>query len=254
MFKKLLASVGIGAAKVDTRLYNDSVAPGDVIEGEVHIMGGDAVQDIEDIYLKVATQCWREVDDSNIQEEVVMVNYRLLEKLTIKPHEEAVIPFSIQLPYETPLTLGNTPVYIRTGLDIKAAVDPKDIDALEVIPHPLMERTFIALENLGFHLHQANCYFTEHFHGSYPFIQEFELRPTGEYSRSIEELEIIFRLTPHELEILMEIDKRDRGIGGFFQDALDMDERYVRFYLAESDLEATDVEAMIDDILQSHFH
>jgi sporulation-control protein len=254
MFKKLLASVGIGAAKVDTRLHTDSVAPGDEIEGEVYITGGDTTQEIQDIYLKIATQCWREVDDSNFQEEIVMVNYRLLEQLTIKSHEEAVVPFKIQIPYETPLTLGDTPVYIRTGLDIKTAVDPKDLDPLEVIPHPLMERVFIALENLGFQLHKANCHFTEHFHGNYPFIQEFEFRPTGEYIRSIDELEIIFRLTPHELEVLMEIDKRGRGIGGFFQDAFDMDERYLRFYVTESDLEETDVEAMIDDILQSHLH
>lgn len=106
MFKKFLASVGIGAAKVDTRLFNDSVVPGDLLEGEVHIIGGDVAQNIDDIYLKLATEYKRETEDSTYHEECVMVNYRLLERLSIQPKEEFVVPFSLQLPYEMPLSLG----------------------------------------------------------------------------------------------------------------------------------------------------
>jgi sporulation-control protein len=254
MFKKLLASVGIGAAKVDTRLFKDSVIPGEVLEGEVYINGGDVAQDIDDIYLKLATEYKREVNDSTVYEECVMVNYRLLERFTIQAKEEVVVPFSLQLPYEIPLTIGRTPVYIRTGLDIKTAINPRDRDALEVRPHPLMQRVLQGVENLGFHLHKVDCEYTHHFGGTYPFVQEFEFRPRGNYRSHLDELEVIFRLQPNELEVLLEIDKRARGFKGWLQEAFDVDERYVRFFLTQSDLYEVDVEAMIDDIIQSHIH
>ncbi|GAA6616187.1 sporulation protein [Scytonema sp. NUACC26] len=252
MFKKLLASVGIGATKVDTRLFNDSVVPGDLLEGEVHIIGGDVPQNIDDIYLKLATEYKRETEDSTEIEEHIMVNYRLLERLNIQAKEEFIVPFSLQLPYEMPLTLGGTPVYVRTGLDIKTAINPKDRDALEVRPHPLMHRVFEAVEKLGFHLHKVDCEYAHYLGGVYPFVQEFEFRPEGNYRSHLKELEIIFHLSPHELEVLMEIDKRARGFKGWLDEAFDVNERYARFYLTESDLYDMDVETMIDDIIQSH--
>ena len=61
MFKKLLAKVGIGAATVDTRLNQDSFVPGDIIDGEVHITGGDIEQEIKKIHLYIAilNRLWR---------------------------------------------------------------------------------------------------------------------------------------------------------------------------------------------------
>ncbi|WP_066377653.1 MULTISPECIES: sporulation protein [unclassified Anabaena] len=251
MFKNLLASVGIGAAKVDTRLFNNSVIPGEVLEGEVYILGGDVAQNIDDIYLKLATEYEREVDDSTVTEECVLVNYRLSERFTIQPNEEVMIPFSLDLPYEMPLTFGKTPVYIRTGLDIKSAINPRDRDYLEVRPHPLMQRVLQALENLGFQLNEVDCEYTHHFGGTYPFVQELEFRPTGNYRNHLDELEVIFFFKPDELEVLLEIDKRARGWKGWMEEAFDLDERYMRLVVTPSDLEQ-DLEVMIDQMIQSH--
>jgi sporulation-control protein len=253
MFQKLLASMGIGSARVDARLFNASVIPGELLEGEVYIMGGDVAQDIDDIYLKLATQYKREVNDSTIQEECVMANYRLLDRFAIQPREEKIVPFALELPYEIPLTLGSTPVYIRTGLEIKVALNPKDWDSLEVRPHPLQNRVLQAIENLGFHLHKVDCEYNHYFHTPYPFVQEFEFRPTGRYRSYLDELEAIFFLSPDRLEILLEIDKRARGFGGFFQEAFDLDERYARFDVTSFDLDrGRDVEARIDEAIQRH--
>lgn len=254
MFKNLLASVGIGAAKVDTRLSKNSVVPGEILEGEVYIRGGDVAQDIDDIYLKLITEYKREINDSTVYEECVLLNYRLLERFSIQAKEELVVPFSLPLPYEIPLTLGKTKVYIRTGLDIKLAINPRDRDVIEVKPHPLMQRVLQAIENLGFHLHQVECEETQHFGNTYPFVQEFEFRPTGNYRQSLDELEIIFRLKPDELEVFLEIDKRARGLKGWLQEAFDLDERYLRLYVTQSDLDETNVEALIDDIIKSHLN
>ena len=50
-FNKVFASVGIGAAKVDTKLEKDRVMPGEEVRGIVEIRGGNTEQNIDDIYL-----------------------------------------------------------------------------------------------------------------------------------------------------------------------------------------------------------
>ncbi len=256
VFKKLLASVGIGAAKVDTRLYDDSLIPGEMLSGEVHITGGDAFQEIDDIYLYVATEYKREVNDSTVTEKCVLAKYHLSERLNLQPKAAKVIPFWFQLPYQTPLTIGHQPVYLRTGLDISSAIDPTDTDYIHVNPHPLMQQVLDALKNLGFQLHQVDCEYHPHLGSSYPFVQEFEFRPIGKYRGHLDELEVIFSLNSIQLEVFLSLDKRARGFGGFLAEAFDMDEHYDRFQVTSAYLNrpGRDLEAMIDRIIQNHLH
>ena len=65
-FNKVLASVGIGAATVDTKLERDQVVPGEEIKGIVEIRGGNVEQKIDDIYLSVNTQYVKESDDRKV--------------------------------------------------------------------------------------------------------------------------------------------------------------------------------------------
>ena len=55
LFNKVLASVGIGAATVDTKLERDQVDPGEELKGVVEIRGGNTEQRIDDIYLTINT-------------------------------------------------------------------------------------------------------------------------------------------------------------------------------------------------------
>lgn len=235
MFKKLLASVGIGTAQVDTRLFSDSLVPGEMVEGEVHIVGGEIAQEIDEIYIYVITHYERETNDSKVKEECVLLKYRLSERLSLQAKQKQVIPFSFQLPYETPLTMGRQPVYLRTGLDIKNAIDPGDSDFIEVLPHPLMAKVLDAVKQLGFQLFKVDCEYNRYVGRSFPFVQEFEFRPTGEYRSRLEELEVMFFLKEDELEVMMEVDKRARGFLGAFEEAFNLDERYVRFRLSHAD-------------------
>ncbi|EJL43271.1 sporulation-control protein [Brevibacillus agri] len=237
MFKKLLASVGIGAAKVDARLEQESLVPGDLVKGEVHISGGDVAQEIDEIYMYVITHYEREVNDNKVKEECTLVKYRLTERVYLQPKEDKVLPFAFQLPYETPLTMGRQPVYLRTGLDIKNAIDPGDSDFIEVRPHPLMAKVLEAVQSIGFQLYKVDCEYNRHLGRTYPFVQEFEFRPTGAYRSRLEELEVVFYLREGELEVLLELDKRARGFLGAWEEAFNLDERYVRFRLYEADLQ-----------------
>jgi sporulation-control protein len=248
MFKKILASVGIGAAQVDTRLFNAALCPGEMLEGEVKITGGDVEQEIDDIYLKVITEYEREVEDSTVREECILANDRLSEKFTLQAKERKTIPFSLLLPYETPLTIGRQPVYLRTGLDIKTALDPKDRDAIEVLPHPLMQKVLSAIENLGFKLTEVDCEYAPHW-GRYPFVQEFEFKPTGKYRDRLDELEVIFNLSQNELEVLLQLDKKSRGWKGVWDEVRNLDERYVRLRVDEYD---ADLEMMLEDAIENY--
>ncbi|MED4604324.1 sporulation protein, partial [Paenibacillus validus] len=50
-FKKMLASVGIGSAKVDTELDSSQVSVGGAISGVVRVQGGSTEQQVDRIYL-----------------------------------------------------------------------------------------------------------------------------------------------------------------------------------------------------------
>ncbi|QQE75586.1 sporulation protein [Brevibacillus composti] len=254
MFKKLMASVGIGSAKVDARLVEDSLIPGEQVTGEVHIKGGDVTQTIDEIYMYVVTHYERESNDKKVKEEMILAKHRISETFVLNPQEEKVIPFSFQLPFETPLTMGRQPVYLRTGLDIKNAVDPGDSDFIEVNPHPLMAKVLDAIRSLGFQLYKVDCEYNRLLGRTYPFVQEFEFRPTGAYRSRLEELEVVFYLKEGELEVLMELDKRSRGFFGGLQEAFNLDERYARFRVTEADLTrpTSDLASGIDALIRKH--
>lgn len=237
-FKKVLASVGIGAAKVDTYSYTTDTMPGATLKGEVYVIGGDVAQNIEQIYFYVATKYKRESRNSSFHsyEECKLLKHQVTQRFAIKSKEEKIIPVSIEVPCRTPLTLGQQEVYIRTGLDIGMAVNPKDWDYISVQPHPLMKRVLTALELLGFYLYEANCKHNVYLGRNYPFVQELEFRPRGKYQRLLDELEVIFYLEPNLLEMLLKIDRRARNLAGLVEEALDADESYARLYVSSTDL------------------
>lgn len=252
MFKKLLASVGIGAAQVDARLRKDSLLPGEMVEGEVHMKGGDISQDVDEIFMYVITHYERETKDRTVKEDCVLLKHRLSERFTLQPKEEKVIPFAFQLPYETPLTLGRQPVYLRTALDIKNAIDPGDSDFIEVLPHPLMAKVLDAIKEIGFQLYKVDCEYNRRLGRNYPFVQEFEFRPSGKYRSRLDELEAIFFLRERECEVLLQVDKRARGLFGALEEAFELDERYLRFRVSQADLSrsTTDIARSIDTMIE----
>lgn len=253
-FKKLLASVGVGAAKVDTQLTGSAVTPGGTLTGEVHVMGGDIAQEIEQIYLYVAIKYKREKDDTTYYEECKLLKHQVAPQLTIQARDRKTIPFSLQVPDQTPLTLGQQEVYIRTGLDIAMAINPKDWDGIAVHPHPMMQEVLNALEFLGFRLHKATCEYDPRRGRHYPFVQELEFKPTGQYRQKFDELEVVFYLEGDRLEVMLEIDRRARGLVSFMEEAFDVDERYERFYVSRSDLNqpVQHLASRIEEILQRH--
>ncbi|AZB43205.1 sporulation protein SpoOM [Bacillus sp. FJAT-42376] len=238
-FNKVFASVGIGAAKVDTRLHDVNVRAGEEVQGIVAIKGGKTNQEIAEIYLSVMTAYVKEADDKKYTQTAVIAKVKINEPFVITPDEHKEIPFRFVLPEDTPVTYGKSKIWIHTGLDIKNAVDPSDQDALHVHPGPVQQEVFNALGELGFQLRNAeNEAAPARLRKRLPFVQEFEFYPyQGPFQGKLDELEVVFTEVSNErAELVMEIDRRAKGLSGLFSEMLEMDETSVRLSVSKQDL------------------
>lgn len=238
-FNKMFASVGIGAAQVDTKLERDVFAPGDEVRGVVVIQGGKTEQSIDAIYLTINTTYIKERDDKKYTQTGQVDKFKLTEPFTIRPDERREIPISFRIPTDTPLTLGKTKVWVATGLDIRNAVDPSDKDFIRVVPNRLMESVLNAVSDLGFRLRETECEEAPNrMRRRLPFVQEFEFVPvSGAFRGRLDELELVFFPTSSDqLEIMMQVDRRARGLGSLFAEALNMDETNVRLQVTSADI------------------
>lgn len=228
IFKKILSSVGIGSAKVDTVLEDDEFYPGDEIDAVVKIKGGSVEQSIEGLYLTINATYEsvvmvpgdEEEDGEMTEEEVVrtaqLAKIQVSDPFTIGPGEEKEISISFDLPYYTPLTMGKTKVWIATGLDIERAIDPKDRDEIDVIPGPLVSAFFNALAELGFEMVEADCEEVERRSSDdLPFFQEFEFKAfSGPFKGRVSELEVVFFVEADAVEAYLDLDRKQKGLGG----------------------------------------
>jgi len=251
-FNNVLASIGVGSATVDTRLEKTTYRAGEIMRGEIIVRGGQVEQQVDTIYLSINTTYIREANDNKYTEVAALQKIKVSEPFIIAAGERKNFPISLTLPFETPITAGKTQVWIQTGLDIKNAVDPSDKDYIRVQPTALATHILDAISALGFRLREAECeQAPARFRGYYPFIQEFEFVPIGQYRNHLDELEIVFlSQSNHSAEILLQIDRKVRGIGSFFAEALDMDESYVRTTITKHDLPM--IETKLQQIIAKH--
>ncbi|MHC0035680.1 sporulation protein [Pseudoneobacillus sp. C159] len=238
-FNKVFASVGIGSAKVDTKLEKDNLTAGEQVTGVVEIQGGNVEQKVDEIYLSLHTNYIKESDDKKYNVTATIDRFRVVESFTIKPNERKEIPFTFVLPHDTPITIGRTRIWVTTGLDIKNAVDPTDKDYIKVLPNKLVSAVFKAVEEMGFRLREADCQeISYRLRKRLPFVQEFEFIPvTGPFRGRLDELELVFYpYSEEQMEVYMQVDRKAKGLGGILAAAMDMDETNLRLTISTSDL------------------
>lgn len=243
MLNKLLRSIGIGSARVDTVLANSDVVPGGFLKGEVRIVGGNATQEIEAIYIALMTDYEIEVDDNTVKRSFELSKVRLCDRFIVQESQELVMPFNIPIPLYTPVSMGKSKVWVQTSLDIKSAVDPQDRDYVQVRPHALVEAFLHSAERLGFRLYQADTekVATRFTQSALPFVQEFEFKPiSGEFRGKLDELEAVFSLADQSATVALQIDRRARGLGGMIFESMGLDESHSRLSYGYSDLAILD--------------
>ncbi|WP_255151449.1 sporulation protein [Halorarius halobius] len=238
--KKVLASIGIGNATVDTVLPSETVTPGESVDATVHIEGGDAEQAVDRIELELET---RYLTDDGYREGTVD-RLVLSEGLDIEPDTSETRDVTLEVPYHTPVTLGNVRVWVETELDISLAVDPEDTDPLDVQPTPRMQALFDAAEQLGLSLRSADCEADPY--GRYVgrrFYQEFEFRPSGgPFAGDLDELEFVPDPGPDALDVYVEVDRR----GGLLSEMAETDESKTSLSVT-----ATDADRVADQLRET---
>ncbi len=208
--KELLSRIGIGAATVDTVLPKNSFRVGERFDARIDVEGGSVEQRVDDIYFMFVTMYKTEEGYAT----GVIERTKAADGFTIGASEKKSLPVTAQIPYHTPLTLGHTNVWLKTGLDVELAIDPSDRDTLRIEPDERLGALFEALETLGFHLHGGDC--KQVMSGLAPsFVQELAFKPAGgTYAGKLNELELVCNSSENEVEVVMEIDARMGGVAG----------------------------------------
>lgn len=231
MFKKFMASLGIGSAKVNLVLYRSEYRIGEPVSGRFLIQAGNTDQQVDQIYVHF---------NMNISQNDKVQQYRIgsvtLPGMTILAGSgQTEIPFAYQIPWKIPLSRTGIQYYFSSGLDFDNAVDPSDKDFVTINPDPAMETVMRALASLGFQEKWASGSLDHH-------GQEFEYFPTGFMSNQIEELEIYYVHEEMGLRLYMEIDKQMRGIGGLLASKLDLNEKRTSLFFPYEDIASCSAE------------
>jgi sporulation-control protein len=235
-FGRLLSSIGVGAATVDTRLEKDGLVPGEEVRGVVEVKGGGSEQEVNGIRLEVQTYYKRKSGDNAVTETGTIEHFPVSGYRTIEANSQEEIPFSFPLPYDTPLTLGRSSVWIRTALDVRMAFDPSDSDVVTVRPNPAMRFVLDSMQSLGFRMREAeNEELPHRLRRRLPFGQELEfVAGSGEFRGRFDEVELLMFPSEGSVDLVLQIDRRARDLGSFLSEAIGTDESYARLTIPQS--------------------
>ncbi|MBY6186274.1 sporulation protein [Marinobacter hydrocarbonoclasticus] len=220
MFKKLLASVGIGAAKVDTLILSEHLQPGSPLAIEIQIQGGDVAQTINGLDLSLMTEAEVEHADGESRQAVRLHHWHLDDRFEIGAGERQSERFELMLPLETPITVldlrrHQTRVWLETGLDIAQGLDGRDRDSLQIAPTDTMAAVLEAVAACGFTLKGADVERGNlrgpNFASTLGCYQELEFRPTGFGGVRFNEVEVSFVAQPGVTHVMLEVDRRFAG-------------------------------------------
>jgi sporulation-control protein len=242
----LRSRLNIGGADVDTQLHGDGT-PGGPLPGVVVIQGGKRPQEFRRIYVTVETSYKRKQNDETRTIGVTLLQADVSGPVTVQPGQRLDIPLQLFLPPDTPLTLGRSPkTTLRTGLDVEAAIDPKDRDVVHVVPNPIQRAVLDAMDRLGLRLHEVEHEYDPHRGGHHHFVQELEFKPFGgHYQGRVDEVELVFRAAGDGYDVHLEVDRRGRGFGGFLAEMTGRDEQRTGVRIGPAELAAGVVDGLL---------
>ncbi|MEE1751893.1 sporulation protein [Streptomyces sp. SP18CS02] len=248
-FKKLLASLGAGGASVETVLTEANVVPGGVVQGEVRVQGGSVDQRIEALSVGLQARVEVEGGDQEVKQDIEFTKVRLGGAFEVKAGAVHVVPFGLDIPWETPVTtiagqqLHGMDIGVTTELEIARAVDSGDLDAINVHPLPAQQAILDAFIQLGFRFKSADME-RGHIRGTrqqLPFYQEIEFVPPQQY-RGLNQVELTFVADSREMDVVLEMDKKP----GLFSESSDS---YRAFKVGLNDFQGTDWVAYLNQWL-----
>lgn len=251
MFKKMLRALGVGGPTVDTVLGEGACVPGSGLSGEVRIGGANGETEIQHITLILVIGVENEHGDDGAHA-VEIQRVMISEPFVLAEGEHRAVPFTLELPWEMPVTVVNgqplpgAGVGLRTEVAVAKAVDKGDADPVWIQPLESQQRVIDAFFALGCQLRNADVEHGQIYgvHQQFPFYQEIEFFPPAQYAGRIGEIELTFIARPDDLDIVLEADKR----GGLFQQG---HEAFGRFHRSHEAALTTDWVAEITAWLEA---
>ncbi|WP_216217338.1 sporulation protein [Amycolatopsis aidingensis] len=246
MFKRVLAAFGVGGPSVDTVLDSAQAMPGQALTGRVSMQGGSADADIDRVDLSLVTRAEAEYGGGEAHGSAEFLRVTVAERVRVPAGEHREVPFEFVLPWETPITsVGSAPlpgmiIGVRTELVVSGAPDKGDLDPVAVHPLPSQDAVLDAFGELGFRFRAADVE-VGRVYGvpqELGFYQELEFFPPPQVAGRVNEVELTFVATPHDLHVILEADKR----GGFLRPDGDS---FGRFAMSHAEAERADWSGLI---------
>lgn len=196
MFKKFMAKLGVGSAKVDLLLPNPEYAMNEIVHGTIRVQGGSVEQEMNSI----AVELWLQVVSKKGQTFTHKIaSIPVVQPFVIGANATREFSFTYKLPEGLPISAGNVSYHFKTHLDIAGGVDSADHDAIRILAPARFYSLFEAFDRLGF----------REKHGSGDFNgykQEFELFPTGFLAGQVKEVEFEAAIEQEGIRMLLELD------------------------------------------------
>ncbi|SBS29236.1 Sporulation-control protein spo0M [Marinomonas aquimarina] len=225
MLKKLLASVGIGKAKVDAILLSDSLQAGQSFQVKVEIQGGEVEQQIQGLAFAIMARAKTTVStaehDREVERSMVLQEWWQDLDMTVQAGETLSKTFTLDLHPEVPASelagRGIAKIWLETGIDIKNGIDGSDKDPLVILPSPTQLAVLNYISQSGYRLFKSDIEkgqvkapgFVSHL----PCYQEYEFKPDSFSLFGVREIEVTFVDNGAETGVLLEIDRAFKGDG-----------------------------------------
>ncbi|MDI9720456.1 sporulation protein [Acinetobacter junii] len=219
MFNKIMSSLGLQGVTVETRLQNPNLQAGETLHGEISFKGGSSDKEINGLYLQLMTMAEVESGDHEFKQPLVLQEWLVNSRFLLPAHQAHSFPFSIQLPFETPITevacrRNGARVWIQTHMDVDWGLDATDRDYLKVLPTAAMQSFLQAMQQCGFVLSTVDVekgqLTARNFRSTIGCYQELEFVSSHMFS-GFNEVEVSFVAEAQQTHIMLEIDRTFRS-------------------------------------------
>jgi sporulation-control protein len=218
----MMSAFGVGAPCVDTVLHNSNTRPGFPLGGHVNLTGGSQAANIQHVTVALVTALESVYGSGEPHGAVEFHRLPVAGRLRLEPGQRQAIPFTLPMPWETPITdvfgqhLPGITMGLRTEVAIAHSVDKGDLDPVDVHPLPVQEHILAAFAQLGFRfmgtdLEQGRI---QGVNQALPFYQEIGFYPGPHYAHGLGQVDLTFIANPHTVDIMLEFDKHSRMFGG----------------------------------------
>ncbi|CAM4329137.1 hypothetical protein F901_01506 [Acinetobacter dispersus] len=219
MLNKIMSGLGLQGVTVETHLHNPTLQAGATLQGEISFKGGSSDKDIKGLYLQLMTMAEVESGEHEFNQPLVLVQWLIRSNFSLPAHQSYHVPFSIDLPHETPITevvcrRNGTRVWINTYMDVDWGLDATDRDYLNVLPTPAMQAFVQAMQQCGFVLSSVDVekgqLTAQNFSSTIGCYQELEFVSSHMFS-GFNEVEVSFVAEATQTHVMLEVDRHFRS-------------------------------------------